>query len=178
MEINIAEKLGNVFQLDKMLFYYTPYGYCHVKTKDDLIFVFTPKSNIDVAVLDCYGRKSQYGECILFPSQYERDWNKFGPPNKGDIIYTNGNFAIFKSYSDIIDFERLYESYIDVYAVIKKEKNKPVLYCGNDISLLKKDLRLATESEIKAFNKILRENKISFNKNTCEFESCLETQIV
>lgn len=49
--------------------------------------------------LDYEGRYSHSGECVLFPSKDQRDWNKFKlPVKKGDIMMLpNGNFLFISN---------------------------------------------------------------------------------
>lgn len=45
------------------------------------------------------------GECVLFPSEKQRDWNKFRiPVNKGDFIVTKGNlpYIVDKYEGDLV----------------------------------------------------------------------------
>lgn len=52
--------------------------------------------------LDYEGRYSHRGECVLFPSKDQRDWNKFRlPVKKGDIMMSdNRAFIISDEYAD------------------------------------------------------------------------------
>lgn len=50
------------------------------------------------------GSFSEYGECVLFPSKNQRDWNKFRlPVKRGDIMMSNGRaFIISDEYADTL----------------------------------------------------------------------------
>lgn len=58
------------------------------------------------------GSYSKYGECVLFPSKDQRDWDKFRlPAKKGDIMMSNGRaFIISDDYADA--FMGTYHEYI------------------------------------------------------------------
>ena len=100
------------------------------------------------------------GECMLFPSKKQRDWNEFMIPFKdGDIIIKNEpnigceyrNIAIFKSYNN-------------------NSKNKMTTHCQvNGINEFKtgkdichKDWRLANAEEIKRFMTRMHESGYDF----------------
>lgn len=58
------------------------------------------------------GSYSKYGECVLFPSKDQRDWDKFRlPVKKGDIMMSDGRaFIISDDYADT--FMGTYHEYI------------------------------------------------------------------
>lgn len=62
--------------------------------------------------LDYEGRYSHSGECVLFPSKDQRDWNKFRlPVKKGDIMMSdNRAFIISDEYADV--FHGSFHKYI------------------------------------------------------------------
>ena len=50
------------------------------------------------------GSYSEYGECVLFPSKDQKDWDKFRiPVKRGDIMMSNGRaFIISDEYADTL----------------------------------------------------------------------------
>lgn len=62
--------------------------------------------------LDYEGRYSHRGECILFPSKDQRDWNNFRlPVKRGDIMmFDNRAFIISDEYADV--FHGSFHKYI------------------------------------------------------------------
>lgn len=62
--------------------------------------------------LDYEGRYSHNGECVLFPSKDQRDWNKFRlPVKRGDIMMSdNKAFIISDEYADA--FNNAFHKYI------------------------------------------------------------------
>lgn len=58
------------------------------------------------------GSYSEYGECVLFPSKDQKDWDKFRiPVKRGDIMMSNGRaFIISDEYADT--FIGKYHGYI------------------------------------------------------------------
>lgn len=62
--------------------------------------------------LDYEGRYSHSGECVLFPSKDQRDWNKFRlPVKRGDIMMSdNKAFIISDEYADA--FNNAFHKYI------------------------------------------------------------------
>lgn len=62
--------------------------------------------------LDYEGRYSHSGECVLFPSKDQRDWNKFRlPVKRGDIMMSdNKAFIISDEYADA--FNNAFHRYI------------------------------------------------------------------
>ena len=105
----------------------------------------------------CY---SQHGECVLFPSKEQRDWNEFMIPFKdGDIIIKNEpnvgckycNIAIFNNYNtDTI--------------------NKMTIHCQvngsnefkTSMNIHHKDWRLANSEEIERFTTRMHESGYDF----------------
>lgn len=103
------------------------------------------------------GRYTKKGECILFPSKEQRDWNKFLIPFKnGDVIITTDmtdvypyeNIAIFKEYEE------------------KKFKHKMIIHCQFDadgdflpreMNVLHRNWRLANQEEKDNFFKKMSE---------------------
>jgi hypothetical protein len=95
------------------------------------------------------------GECVLFPSKEQRDWNKFIPDfENGNIIITDlGNIAVFKDYKGI-DPNRM-RIYCQVDAIGK--------FIPCEMNVVREGWRLAKYSEIVAFEKKIAEAGYSWN---------------
>lgn len=92
--------------------------YCPINTKlystiyGEVEFVIVNERNLitikpkNMPLVDLYsdGRLSSEGECTLFPSKDQRDWNKFRlPVKKGDIMMSDGRaFIISDDYADTV----------------------------------------------------------------------------
>ena len=135
-----------------MTFYYTNYGDCKI---DDMsgkyIILCDPVTNNIVDKLRKDGKKSDDGECLLFPSKDQRDWRKFKRPfEPGDYIFSSGKLCIFKGFDE--------DGYIDTYVAISAmddlEPNTLYVNDGSSGKMLvkMKDFRKATQSEIDQIN--------------------------
>lgn len=100
------------------------------------------------------------GECMLFPSKKQRDWNEFMIPFKdGDIIIRNEpnigydyrNIAIFKSYNN--NSTNKMTTHCQVNGVNEFKTGKDVCH---------KDWRLANAEEIKRFMTRMHESGYDF----------------
>lgn len=92
--------------------------YCPINTKlystiyGEVAFVLVNERNLitikpkNMPLVDLYsdGRLSSEGECTLFPSKDQRDWNEFRlPVKKGDIMMSDGRaFIISDDYADTV----------------------------------------------------------------------------
>ena len=101
------------------------------------------------------GKYTGNGECVLFPSKEQRDWNKFIPDfEDGNIIIADlGNIAIFKDYKGI-DPNRM-RIYCQVDARGK--------FVPHEMNVVCEGWRLARYSEIVAFEKKIAEAGYSWN---------------
>lgn len=122
----------------------------------------------------CYGNSSRFhftkdgkhyydydGECVLFPSKEQRDWNKFEYIEKfqyGDIIYNRFQKFISICNGIYTRFDLQYEL----------SCNRLYSDLGLPIAICKKDYRLATKEEQKIFFKALKENNLYWDKNNKE----------
>jgi hypothetical protein len=97
-------------------FYLTTYGVCFVNRFDfeeNLIKVVT-KDKI-VITLDKFGRLHENGECILFPTNTERDWQKFLTTN----LTFNLSFYEIKLIAEyFVDYTK------DFHKLLSQNKNK------------------------------------------------------
>lgn len=79
-KINIAQLLKEQGVPSGTEFYTTTYGNVTLKEVDDCKITFNcdtlDKYGAEGVVLE-YGNVSDDGECVLFPSKYQRDWSKY-----------------------------------------------------------------------------------------------------
>lgn len=154
--MNIAEILKNCPEGMKL---YSPiYGemeFIEIMTSTGSIHCRTNKGKPHYFYPD--GKYEPEGECVLFPSKEQRDWNIFMIPFKnGDVIITTDmtdtypyeNIAIFKEYRE------------------KNFRNKMIIHCqfdadGNflprEMDVLHKNWRLANQEEKDNFFKKMAE---------------------
>ena len=101
------------------------------------------------------GKYTGNGECVLFPSKEQRDWNKFIPDFKdGDIIIADqGNIAIFRDYKGI------HPNRMRIYCQVDA-RGKFIPY---DMNVVCEGWRLARYSEITAFEEKIAEAGYSWN---------------
>jgi len=101
------------------------------------------------------GTYFKWGECVLFPSKEQRDWNKFIPDfENGNIIIANqGNIAIFRDYRGT-GHNRM-RIYCQIDAVGR--------FIPYDMNVIPEGWRLAKYSEIVAFEKKIAEAGYSWN---------------
>ena len=94
--INIAEILKDCPKGTKL---YSPIcGECRlIKIYDGLGFDVINDTD-DVFNFSYDGRYNLNGECCIFPSKDNRDWNTFRPFKDGDIISSGSYIAIFHKF--------------------------------------------------------------------------------
>lgn len=128
-------------------------GIIHVNTKSNKLMTFY--SN---------GRYMQDGECVLFPSKENRDWNTFQIPFKdGDIVFYNDTIAIFKEWGD----ETLFRTYVTKYLCYDSLIDTNVPLFGKSV---RKEIRFATEEEKKKLFDAIKENGYKWNQETKTLE--------
>lgn len=145
--VNVAEILRD-YKENEIILYTTMFGNAFFKgfTRDGNGIILENVNTIirgtlkrDV-VLDKYGRikEAQGGECIIFPSQELRDWNKFF--KHGDVVVSqeNGSMFVFDCWAKG-DFTEM--SIIDYF-------DKPSSFGGNEFRL--KHLTVKTKDFQKA----------------------------
>lgn len=164
--MNIAEMLKNVPKGTKL---YSPiFG--------DVILNKVSKFNIEV--LDTANNIQHFiytglydinGECMLFPSRENRDWNTFNycPFKNGDVIIRND--GIFIAIFSHLGIEGLpytktvnYHCWVGNDGTIKYQKDYGI---GSYL-----EFRLATEKEKEFFFKVLAEKGFKWNSNTLTLE--------
>ena len=101
------------------------------------------------------GKYTGNGECVLFPSKEQRDWNKFIPDfeNGNIIIADQGNIAIFR------DYRGAGHNRMRIYCQIDA-RGKFIPY---DMNVVREGWRLAKYSEIVAFEEKIAEAGYSWN---------------
>lgn len=134
---------------------------------DDTFSVISGK-NIFVFFDD--GRYIKEGECCIFPSKYQRDWNKFQIPFKnGDIISYSSYICIFKKEGNL-------GGTVDFYCGIGlngkfliKDINNPNHHFGN-INVY----RLATKKEKEKLFQAIKNNGYKWNSQTKTLEKLIK----
>lgn len=115
---------------------------------------------------DVWGKYSKGVECMLFPTEDDRDWSGFQRPFKdGDILIDKSGFRIC-IYKGRMPYCHNHADYYCGYDgsefVVKK-------YCDNFFGCVS-DKHLATDEEIKKFMSIIRENGYKWNAETKTLE--------
>lgn len=106
------------------------------------------------------GRFGINGECMLFPSKENRDWNKFQRPFKdGDVVFFDDSIAIFKEWGD----KTLFRTYVTKYLRCDSLIDKDVPLFGKYI---RKNTRFATEEEKEKLFKAIKDNGYKWNPET------------
>lgn len=145
MKKNIAEMLKYCRQ---GLPLWTPtYGNaCLEECTDNKIIV---RTNHGIFMTNAEGTLCSDGECILFPSKEQRDWDKFWPYEDGDVLYIktkrNEYAFIYREQED--------ENYIGCYANLGNWKHftsTPGEYVCHKSNMV--TIRYATEKEIDALH--------------------------
>ena len=115
------------------------------------------------------GRFYANGECMLFPSRENRDWNTFNYCSfkNGDVIIRND--GIFTAIFSHIGIEGLpYMRTVNYHCWIK---NDGTIKCQKDYGIgIYLEFRLATEKEKEFFFKALTEKGFKWNSNTLTLE--------
>lgn len=151
--MNIANILKNCPKDMKL---YTPiFGevkFVEVYDTSNEIVCHTPIGNVR---FHSDGTYFKCGECVLFPSKEQRDWNKFIPGfREGDIIIADlGNIAIFK------DYKGAGNNRMRIYCQV--DARGKFIPC--DMNVVCEGWRLAKYSEIAAFEKKMAEAGYSWN---------------
>lgn len=146
-------------------------------------YIDTYTSVADIHRFQKDGRFDSYGECMLFPSKDQRDWDKFQIPFKrGDIMMFEDKSAVFiinydcsaicylTSRGDFRTGEKLFYNCIPASEDMKEKLFKAIDkngYTWDGVTLRKK------ESQFKPFDKVLVRDKESV-KWKCAFYSHFE----
>ena len=120
-----------------------------------------------------YGVHFNQGECLLFPSKENRDWSSFQNPFKdGDIVFYNNNVAIFKEWGD----NTLFRTYCLFYTI---DNNNLFSFfeVGKQLfgkSILRKEIRFATEEEKQKLFDVIKINGYKWNSETKTLEKLVK----
>ena len=158
--MNIAEILKNVPKGTKL---YSPmFGDVFlVLASGDFISVYKGNTNHTYR-FNKEGKYSEHGECMLFPSRENRDWNTFIPFKKGDILISqNGNPFIFNGIID--KNSNTLGNICGINTIGRFVIGKDINTNGDWTSNL--NIRKATEKERDAF--IFRINQEGYYWNSC-----------
>lgn len=160
--VNVAEILKDCPKGTKL---YSPiFGdvYFDMVSPTSIISITINKNGKSLEQFLCDGRYTLTGECMIFPSKYQRDWSKFQRPFKdGDILIEEGSFKIciykgrMSPNSDSVDY---YCGYNGSNFVIKEHSYNFFGYVS--------DKRIATDKEIEKFMHIIQENGYEWNAET------------
>lgn len=153
--------------------YYTVYGECKLGSVnpagDAAILLQDIKTGRSLGFLKKNGKKYDTGECLIFPSKTQRDWNKFEVPYQdGVFVIAEGRKCIFKAKDD--------DGFIDVYAVISRSDEQTpnrLFIRDSELQQLVKgtDMRLATADEIDEMKKRLHEDGYEWDESSKKIKS-------
>ena len=113
------------------------------------------------------GRYGINGECMLFPSKDQRDWNKWQRPFiDGDIVFCYDTIAIFKEWGD----ETLFRTYVIKYLCSDSliDINTPLFGKG-----IRKEIRFATEEEKQKLFDAIKANGYKWNDKAKALEKLI-----
>ena len=133
----------------------------HISVESELGFKY---------IFDKYGRLSSKGECLLFPSKEERDWNKFIPFKDGDIIFEDrfNSICIFKKEGSIKGTVDYYWGISFGKLCVKDEKDIDRHFGA--IS----DYRFATEEEKEKLFQVIKDKGYKWNAEIKTLEKLVE----
>lgn len=115
------------------------------------------------------GRYNLNGECLLFPSKDNRDWNTFRPFKDGDIIAKDEFIVIFShsKHSEVKILEQIvyYHCYLRGSSHFKSTKDCGVGYIS--------DFRFATDEEKQKLFDAIKTNGYKWNAETKTLEKLI-----
>ena len=115
------------------------------------------------------GRYNLNGECLLFPSKDNRDWNTFRPFKDGDIIAKDEFIVIFShsKHSEVKILEQIvyYHCYLRGSSYFKSTKDCGVGYIS--------DFRFATDEEKQKLFDAIKANGYKWNAETKTLEKLI-----
>ena len=169
--INIAEVLDKCNKGTKL---YSPiFGDVYLeKIRPHLAVIVNinkDEKNLEKFLYD--GRYTLNGECMLFPSKENRDWNTFQRPfQDGDVISNNSYIAIFHKLGkpNFCEYDKVvyYHCYLRGSGYLKARKDCGVGYIS--------DFRFASESEKQKLLNAIKENGYKWNPETKTLEKLIE----
>ena len=160
-KINIAEILKDCPKGTKL---YSPLcGECRViEVYNSLGFDVINGSN-DVFNFSYDGRYNLMGECCIFPSKDNRDWNTFQRPFKeGDIVISNrGDIHLLRTEDSS-------------YCAYRKYAWRSTYEFDSTTTTMVRVVRLATEEEKAKLLQAIKENGYKWNEETKTLEMLIE----
>lgn len=162
--LDLREILKNVPKGTKL---YSPlFGECSLYDVNSKIELLDSKNNKVWLYYNGKYNQTYDGECLLFPSKENRDWNTFCPFKDGDILYVktpNTEFIFIYKNNDLYN----------IYDYVASSK-RGAFYYNTSYSLCDKrdilNIRLATEEEKEKLLDIIKENGYKWNAETKTLE--------
>ena len=166
--INIAEILKDCPNGTKL---YSPIcGECRlIKIYDGLGFDVINDTN-DVFNFSYDGRYNLNGECCIFPSKENRDWNTFRPFKDGDIISNASYIAIFHKFGKpkVCGYDKVVYYHCWCYQNGRGFKFEKDYGIGRDA-----EYRFATDEEKQKLFDVIKENGYKWNSETKTLEKII-----
>ena len=119
----------------------------------------------------CYdGRYHLNGECCIFPSKDNRDWNTFRPFKDGDVISNASYIAIFHKFGKpkVCGYDKVVYYHCWCYQNGKGFKFEKDFGIGRDT-----DFRFATDEEKQKMFDVIKENGYKWNSETKTLEKII-----
>lgn len=164
-DINILEILKNYPV--KTPLYSTLLGPCFLsKVLEHHIQIVSQEHESCILILDEYGKYTPEGECILFPSNIMRDWEKL-LWKKGDIIHSQSCNAdcIF------LGFKSKNFALIDVQHTLRTLDDSEVIYKEKDWCSIESFTKIDEKDKQCYINTLEERFNGKFNPDTLEIES-------
>lgn len=155
MKKNIAEILK--YCREGLPLWSPAYGNVHLEVCTDSSIIV--RTNCGKLMTNAEGMLCSDGECVLFPSKEQRDWDKFWPYEDGDVLYAK----VGKGECVFIYWEQGNKDFVGRYLIYMC--NREDLYMRYKDYLCRRSeintIRYATEEEIDAlYGAIEKEGKI------------------
>ena len=172
-KINIAELLKDCPKGTKL---YSPLcGECRVLNIYDGLGFDVICGDDTVYNFSYDGRYNIMGDCCIFPSKENRDWNKFQRPFKdGDILFVKSAYNWILVYKESENNEGLYK-----YVAIQDNPNRTCIFYDNCPLCYKEEvseIRLATEEEKEKLFQAIKNNGYTWNEETKILEKLIEPE--
>jgi hypothetical protein len=112
------------------------------------------------------GKYHSNGECMLFPSKENSDWNKFSPFKEGDVLYIdcNDDEDACEQNQYIFILKQISEGKIDSYCYINGTNESKFETCW--LANMEYRPRFATEEEKDKLFKTIKNNGYKWNSET------------
>lgn len=169
-DINILKILSGQ---EGIIVYHVVYGNVVItNVTNDRIYFHTSKILGMNEFVDAYGKKYDYGECLIFPSYDERDWLKFKPNklNPGDYVVIGNNKCILRKElgNEVSSHGMMFDVAVAIAGEDDLYPNKIEL--NHIFHTFRNKVRMATEGEIKEINDILSKEGLVWNKDTMSID--------